>query len=203
MRILTGIFSFLVFLSFAPVETNLKGDLQSAAARRNSWNLRITAFDAYDEGEWGEDKAGGPFIDIVKSVCSEEDASGNGDPVFEPFHDTIAGMEVVNNTSSLVRFTRASFTITGAGAGGKNLRTKRHALIGNPEVPAFGRKKVFSFFLRADGSGKAAQTKGGDAAVPAGFKHVTVRLMGRTSAGKRYILSLKKTFSFTDANRCS
>lgn len=153
---------------------------------------RIVAIEAIDDGSL--DGTATASVDVVQTTCD--------DTTDEPFFDTLLRIKVQNDSSSIIKFNKVSFSIPNPYGTGGRLNTKKFALVGSGEVQPDGEVTgLLALFLDVNGAGKsyAGQT----ALIPngLGFRNVTVRLYGKKN-GRSVVHTARTTISFDDFDRC-
>ena len=161
--------------------------------------FRITAIDFLDNGETSADASGGHSVDVVKGVCGEDPSTTP-----EPFFDTLVRLQVRNDHLTKVRISRIRYNLSNPYGPGGRFTSSRLSPAQGFEVDARGgTATVLSFFL--DASGAAKTYAGGRTSIPAdlGFRNVTFRVTGKTTAGRTVTASARVSVSLDDFNRCS
>ena len=161
--------------------------------------FRITAIDFLDSGETSADASGSHSVDVVKGTCGDAPSTTP-----EPFYDTLVRLQVRNDYLMKVRLSRVRYTLSNPyGSGGRFTSSKLSPAQGFEVDARGGTAKVLSFFL--DASGAAKRYAGGSTNIPAdlGFRNVTFRITGRTTAGRTVTASARASVSLDDHNRCS
>lgn len=169
-------------------------------------SVRITKLEVFDNGE-SLDSAGGAQVDTSRGICSEEDTDSNGtisetERVYEPFADTIVGIEVTNGSNTDITFSRVYFEIKRPNSSRSSAKGKKFALITGGEVPAGETKKLYGYLLKTNEDSKVLNIRSADITIENGFKTVRAHLIGRNSIGKKYQIKAQSTFSFTNLNNC-
>lgn len=161
----------------------------------DSDTVRITTLSFVDLGDSG---TASTSIDTQQDVCESTEA--------EPFFDTLLNVTVVNNSATLIRFTKLSYAVDNAtGSNSAVLNSRELSLIGESAALAAGESStVTSLVFDASGGRKAFVGQGGNSLIPVslGFRTVTVRLFGTTDLGEEVIITGRTTLSFDDFDNC-
>ena len=161
--------------------------------------LKINGLTAVEELD--DAAQGNASIDVQQGLCGTGDSATD-----EPFKDTLLRIAIHNELPYSVNFTRVSFVIPRASLTGRTVRTRRFALARTGEVPSNKDEdtNLYALFMDALGTGKAfAGESSALSSTYYGFKNVTVKLFGRTAAGRAIILTARTALSFDNIDECN
>lgn len=170
--------------------------------------LRISQFNTFDEGFFGESHAGPPLIDVVQDICGREDKNGDGDlsdpddVKLEELYDTVLGIRVVNRMNVAANVRRFTYTLKISGGSGR-FRSKAIAPLSESIVDPGSEKQLFFLFIRAKDGAKYFNGADSPISPSLGFKNVSILLRGRTAGGKAFRLRGRLGLSFGAYQRCS
>ncbi len=194
--LIIGIFSLLITLSLTEAVaegSNSRQERLRALRARVAWNrnMRITSISAYDATDLTR---GGFSIDVEKGVC-EDDTE-------EPFHDTILGIKVVNESPYILRFDRFDYVVKRGKSDGRALRVVKMSPASIAEVQPNDEAVIYGLFLDMHDDGKrfVGQT---DIITPDyGFKNVIVKFVGENSAHQKIRVRATTALSFDNFDNC-
>ena len=161
----------------------------------DSGSAEITAVSIYDGSE--NSSTG---IDVQQGLCGDAP-----NQTAEPFGDTIVKIKVVNNYNADVRFTKMNYTVLDYDGSGHNFNSDDINLIGGSAAldANGGEDEVAALFADAFGSGQKRFHGSATEIGEIGFKNVTIRLFGTTTAGDEVRISGRIAISFDNFDRCT
>lgn len=147
-------------------------------------------------------------IDLVRGTCGALDQNGDGDTSdpgdfeLESFHDTLVTLKINNQSSTAVRFSKLYYRLPHAS--GKLRKWLGGLAPVSPSIIAPKTEGAVSFFVfKADGAGKKTFRPALPLTDNLGFQDISLRLEGRTGAGRSLRISETSALSFGNEDRCS
>jgi|GEM_PF-7099275 len=171
-------------------------------------SARISGFKAFDEGSFGPQLEGAPFIDVAQGVCERKDQNGDGDKtdpedvVLEGFYDTILGVTVSNDSNLPITIRRFTYSLRNGG-NGRPFRSRALAPLEEAVISARSQKQLFFLFIKAVDGAKVFTGSGASIPPELGFKNVSAKLRGTDAAGRPLTLRGRTALSFGDFDRCA
>lgn len=158
-------------------------------------SIRIVSVQVLDQGALQDTFA--YQIDTSRNICTRDDGSTYN----EKFNDTLVQLEVVNDTDKLIRFSDFEIYIKSF-KGKKSFTASKRAMVGNLEIPAKSRGKIFGFMTKTSDDRKRLVMVKDFIPLELGVKNVEYRLFYKINKKKLGSISARSAAVFSQIDRC-